>query len=138
MSPTRRAGGHGGFTLVEVLVAALVGLLVLAAGGQLGLNIFHQRASYDSISAATSLAERQFELLRDIQSPSSDSNFTTGSHTATNSPMKQDGTSGGPYNVTWTVVDNTPMTGVKKITVNVTHTSDPSVNVQLITYYKTS
>src|SRR5256885_8733477 len=100
-----RSTNAAGFTLIEVLVAAVIGLVMMVGAGNLGLNALHQRASYDSISTATSLAERQFELLRDIQNPVSDSNFTTGSHTAANSPMKQDGSSGGPYNVSWTVTD---------------------------------
>ena len=137
---------QSGFTVVEVLVAALIGLMMVAAAGNLGLNLFHKRASYDSLSAATSLAERQFELLRNIQNPSADTtNFSNGTHTATNSPLTQSGTAGGPYNVRWIVADPFPSalqgtcasgSGLKKITIQVSHTSDPSVNVELVTHYK--
>lgn len=133
-----RLRSTSGFSLIELLVAAVVGLGMLTGAGLLGLNIFHQRASYDSISAATSLAERQMEILRAIQNPVSNSNFTAGNHTATNSPMKMDGTSGGQYAVTWNVLNDTPMVGVKKITMRVEHLYNKAVNVQLVTYYKVS
>lgn len=134
----QRLRNSSGFSLIELLVAAIVGLGMVTGAGLLGLNIFHQRASYDSISAATSLAERQFEILRAIQNPVSNSNFTDGDHTATNSPMNPNGTSGGQFVVEWNVRDDIPMVGVKKITMRVTHLNNPAVDVQLVTYYKVS
>jgi type II secretory pathway pseudopilin PulG len=53
----------GGFTLIEVAVAAVVGILLVLGIGLLGGNVFHQRISADSNSAAMSLAERHLERL---------------------------------------------------------------------------
>jgi prepilin-type N-terminal cleavage/methylation domain-containing protein len=151
-----RIDSQRGFSLIEVVVALLIGVFMVLSAGNLGAVFFHQRASYDSISAATSLAERVWEQLRDIQNPvggsppgtTTNSNFTNGSHTATNSPMKEDGTAGGPYVVSWTVSDPFPtglvvnsqcasgMSGMKKVVINVTHQNNSAVNVQFVTYYK--
>ena len=141
----RRVPANTGFTLIEVLVALVIGAFLIAGAGQLGVNMFHQRASYDSISAATSLAEKRFEILRDLQNPIT----TLASGSASN--VKEDGTSGGPFNVVWTVTDVLPsavagicptpvsgpvISGTKKVSIRVTHNNNPAVDVNLVTYYK--
>ena len=141
----RRIAADSGFTLLEVLIALILGTFLIAGAGQLGLNIFHQRASYDSISAATSLAEKRFEILRDLQNPIT----TLVSGSATN--LKEDGTSGGPFNVVWTVTNVLPsavagicptpvsgptVSGTKKVSIRVTHNNNPAIDVNLVTYYK--
>ena len=140
IAPMKSKRSEAGFSLIEVLVAAIVGLGMVTAAGLLGLNIFHHRASYDSISAATSLAEREFEILRDLQNPVS--SLVSG----TASGLNPNGTSGGQFNVAWTVTDPFPtalqgncaagVSGVKKVSIRVTHTNNPAVDVNLVTYYK--
>jgi competence protein ComGC len=70
-----------GFTLVEAIVAALVGVILVVAVGRVGQSVIHQRSSTDSNSAATSLAEWQMEkLLADpVQKPELDGLCSGGS-----------------------------------------------------------
>jgi Tfp pilus assembly protein PilV len=136
---------HSGFTLIEVAVAGVIGVILVLAVGKLGLNATHQRVSSDSISAAVSLAEQRLEKLKALPSPATASDLTVAgnTHADPSNPIKEDGTAGGKYNVTWTVTDSGagafyPAPGVKKIVINVQHANNPMVNVTLATYYKVS
>jgi hypothetical protein len=141
-----------GFTLIEVGVAALVGLVLVLGVGLLTENLVHRRASVDSISASLTLAERQMEQLLSKQYPASDAELTAGTHgpgSCVSPPCKVDHTGApslnGPYLMQWVVVDNSgatnsplvdPTMSTKKITVTVTHVNDPSALATLQTYYK--
>jgi len=144
-----------GFTLLEVLIAALIGLVLVLGVGLLGESLERRRASTDSSSAAMTLAERQMEQLLALASPASASNLTAGTHgpgtPCTSPPCKITATGDtntltGPYLMQWTVVDNaasgtalidpTSPSSTKKITVLVTHVSNPFIHATLQTYYK--
>ena len=153
-----------GFSLLEVLVAIVVGALVVIGVGLLGERLVHHRATSDSNSAAMSLAERQMEQLLADPTP----NPTGGAcpaanlcgaappagqtHTLTNRNV--DLTSGGPYTVRWIVVNNdnstqtSPLklssgtnptqTIVKTITVTVTLPNNPLVSASIKRHYRLS
>ena len=116
-----------GFSLIEAVVAIVIGALVVVAVGGLSERLIHHRATADSNSASMSLAEWQMErLLADpISTPSpsgctplagcpnlcpAPASLTTtspalcaGTHPAIT--MQANGTATGPFRVQWTVVD---------------------------------
>jgi Tfp pilus assembly protein PilV len=131
-----------GFTLVEVVVGGLVGAVLVVAIGLLGQNLVHQRTSADSESAAISLAERALERLK-----SPGANLTAGSY----GPYLSNGggatTLNGPFSMQWSIIDNTssstsplvsPTLDSKRLTVTVTHVSNPHVRASFTTYHKAS
>jgi prepilin-type N-terminal cleavage/methylation domain-containing protein len=147
-----------GFSLIEVLVAIVVGAIVVIGVGLLGERLVHHRATSDSNSAAMSLAERKMEqLLAASTPPTCPGDDLCGgappgglNHTLSNQNV--DLTSGGPYTVLWNVVDNdnstqtTPLklssgtnptqTIVKTITVTVTLPKNPLVNASIKRHYR--
>jgi type II secretory pathway pseudopilin PulG len=151
-----------GFTLVETLVALVIGVAVVLGIGALGERLVHHRVTTDSNSAAMSLAERQMEvLLADpISNPAAAqcpaANLCGGAPptglthgpTSVNENLAPSGS--GPYSVRWTIINgSTASTSplvlaagasslVKKITVTVTHLRNPQVSATLVRYYKVS
>jgi prepilin-type N-terminal cleavage/methylation domain-containing protein len=151
-----------GFTLIEAVVAVLIGALLVVAMGGLSERLVHHRVTADSNSAAMSLAERQMEaLLADptpnptgAQCPAANlcggappSGLTHGP-TSVNENLVASGS--GPYRVQWVVIDaNSTTTSplalaagstllVKKITVSVSHLRNPQVSASVVRYYKVS
>jgi type II secretory pathway pseudopilin PulG len=150
-----------GFTLIEAVVAMLIGAFVVIAVGGLSERLIHHRATTDSNSAAMSLAVRQMEkLLADSNKtptgcPAPGSLTTSspalcaGTHPAVTA--NADGTGSGPYQVQWTVVNadasaTSPLViptpdpsgalqdPVKQITVTVTMPHNPLVNAQIVRF----
>ena len=139
---------EAGFLLIEVVVATLIAVVVVIAIGLLSENLARRRASADSLSAAVSLAEGQMEQLFALPSPATNFSLTAGNHGPCGTPPCPVDVSGvsnssGPYLLQWSVIDNsssgTPLVdstaSSKKLTVTVSHQSDPYANVNLQTYY---
>ena len=151
MDATRRTSTpfrsrEAGFLLIEVVVATLIAVVVVIAIGLLSENLARRRASADSLSAAVSLAEGQMEQLLALPNPAI--NLLAGAHGPCGTPPCPVDVSGvsnpsGPYLLQWIVIDNsssgTPLVdstaSSKKLTVTVSHQSDPYANVNLQTYY---
>ena len=116
-----------GFTLIEVLLAfAVMSVALLAMSGMM-------TTAYSTIdrsgeqTAASVLSQQRLESLRNKAFTSSTLNAGTTTETLT-------GTYAGYSRVT-TIVDNTPRTGVKRLTVQ---TNTPSgISVQSVTYMTT-
>jgi len=148
-----------GFTLVEAVVAIVVGALVVIGVGGLSERLIHHRATTDSNSAAMSLAEKQMEtILADpTETPSGCPGILTSSSPAlcagTHPVQTVDATGttsvAGPYRVQWTVVDASAaaasplvpptvvggVTGpMKQITVTVTLPNNPLVNATIVRF----
>lgn len=124
-----------GFTLSEVAVAMLIGMILVVPIGKLNLNVTHQRITSDEISVTTHLASQGLEQLLALQSPATASDLTAGSHGPT--LLGADGQpSLGPYRRSWTVNDNVPDANSKRLTVTVTHDNNPQARCTLVTYYK--
>jgi Tfp pilus assembly protein PilV len=150
------------FTLVETLVAVVIGVAFVLGIGALGERLLHHRATTDSNSAAMSLAERQMEtLLADpnpnptgAQCPAADlcggappGGLTHGPTSVNESLVAS---ASGPYRVQWVVVDASAVSTspfvravgssslVKKITVTVSHLRNPQVSATLVRYFKAS
>jgi type II secretory pathway pseudopilin PulG len=145
---TRVTSREAGFSLIEVVVALLIAVVVVIAVGLLSENLARRRASADSLSAAVSLAEGQMEQLFALPNPATHASLTAGAHGPCGTPPCPVGVNGvsnasGPYLLQWTVIDNsssgTPLVdstaSSKKLTVTVSHQSDPYANVNLQTYY---
>ena len=125
---------EAGFTLIETVVAAVVGVILVLAVGLLGGSIVHQRTSADSTSAALSLAEWQLEQLRALPSPQTAAALTAGTHGPTS--VSASGISGGPFRITYVVIDGmSGISNLKDISVTVSHATNPMINAQLHTYY---
>lgn len=143
-----RSSSERGFSLVEALVALLVGLGLVLGLGNLGQRLAHHRTTTNSNSAAMAYAEQQMEKLLADQNPRASgaacpaNPLCAGSHSATI----------GDFNVTWTVADSSNATSsplimactnpsctftftVKKITVTVTHTKNPAVAASITRLY---
>lgn len=129
-----------GFSLIETLVAMLVALTVVSAVGLMGMRLTHRRSSSASLSAATSIAEKAIESLRPLTVPPT---VVLANGTTTNL-VDETGTTavGGPYSRTVTIADGPTMTvggssrALKRVTVVVTHVTNPEVSVRLETYFR--
>lgn len=153
-----------GFSLIEAIVAILIGVTVVLGLGGLSERLIHHRTTADSNSAAMSLAERQLEKLFAIsgaaKSPPAGCSVAQDlcggappgglTHGPTNIDINGTASAQGPYRVQWVVIDsstaaNSPLvlppgitSKVKKITITVTHLRNPNVNASVVTYYKVS
>lgn len=155
---------ESGFTLIEAIVAMLVGIIMVVAMGPLTQGLMAHRISSDFDSAAMSLAERQLEqILADANR-----NPTAVACASTPAPALCGGAapdgrahgpvdvnvSGGqtgarPYKVRWSVVDlddsavspfATPVgvdLRVKKVTVTVSKRESATPNATLVRYVET-
>ena len=106
---TRRRPRAAGFTLIEVMVALViisVGLMALVGLVPLGSK---QVASTTQRSRASQLAAGRAERL--LITPYSDADLDPGTHLDDENPVE------GKYWVRWTVEDDQPITGCKRIVV---------------------
>ena len=141
-----------GVTLIEVLVAAAIGLVMVLGLGVLQESLVRRRAATGAISTATALAERQLEQLLASPDLETAADLTAGLHGpngCTSPPCKIDETGAatinGPFRMQWTVVDGDasgttplydPSQTTKQITMSVTHVSDPYARATLVTRTK--
>jgi prepilin-type N-terminal cleavage/methylation domain-containing protein len=151
-----------GFTLIETLVAVLIGTLLVIFAGILGGNLIRHRANADSSSAATSIAQQALELIR--AEPVLDPDATACSVPVCASawpdeinrcprlcarvygpfPVNEHGTPaiGGPYQLSWVVTDGQPVAlsdvDSKRVVVEVSHENNPLVRSRLQTYLQVS
>lgn len=107
-----------GFTHVEMMIALLIfglGVLGLAQALPNGIQL---RDRARRMSVATALAQQQVESLRNL--PFTHANLSAGGHTDAGNPVD------GAYSRSWTVVDNDPVVGMKRVSVTVSYpTSSP-------------
>ena len=132
----RLRNSRAGFTLIETAVALVIALGVIGALGLLGEHLTRQRADNEGNATATALATRKMEELLAVQNPTADARLNppgTYSQTVdeTGSPSV-----GGPYAITWTVADNVPIAGSKRIQVVATIMGKANVQSQLVTYLR--
>lgn len=106
----------GGFTLLEVLVALLIFAFGLLAVAALVLTSIQSIGQARHMTDATNLAQQRMEALTNTPYAS----VVTGAHA--NNPITVTGAAGGIYTSTWTVTDNTPATGMKRVTVTTSWT----------------
>lgn len=119
-----------GMTLVELLVVcvivgiAFMGLVGIFPLGMRNLNQSKMR------TVATDLAQQKMEELLGLRPTEAD--LAAGSHDDPDNPVKT------TFNRYWTVTDDTPMIGMKKIVVRVTYQHGTTTrDVQIETYMNT-
>jgi prepilin-type N-terminal cleavage/methylation domain-containing protein len=97
--------GHRGFTLIEVLIAMAIFSIGILAVGTLQITSTNSNASArihtEEYTWVVDRIERMTGLSYD------DTDLTAGDHSDVR----------GPYNISWTVVDDTPVAGAKSIAV---------------------
>jgi Tfp pilus assembly protein PilV len=131
-------------TTLEVVVAILMSLGIVASVGLLGQRTVHHRATAASIAAAASLAEQKLEELRALPNPASAADLTAGEEHRDPGYIDDSGalspSLSGPFRRSWQVWD--PATAayqkLKRVRVSVEHTSNSQVHVELETYIKVS
>lgn len=106
-------GNEKGLTLVELLVVCVI--IAIAFMGLAGLFPVGTRNISESKmrTIATDLAQEKMEVLLNAQS--SDSDLSEGTHADPGNPVKSS------FNRYWSVVDGSPVTGMKRIEVWVTY-----------------
>jgi prepilin-type N-terminal cleavage/methylation domain-containing protein len=102
-----------GFTLIEVLIAmAIFAVGILALAG-LQVTYIGGNASAQMQTEATALGAQVIEHLKSLP-------FDAAELDSTANPHQPPAGGNGPYDVRWTVADNTPVNNAKTIDVTVT------------------
>jgi Tfp pilus assembly protein PilV len=123
MEAPGRFGDERGSSLIEVAVASAMFAIVLLGFTPSVINATRATRSSDNNAAAVTLAQDKLEWLRSLAS--TNANLTAGTHSDTLNPLKANGTTGGIYTRSWTVTNDTPAKGMKRVEMTV---SWPEVN----------
>ena len=117
--------GESGFTMIEALVAlSLFGIGMLALM-QLAPRASHSGNQAHMVSQAMSLAQAKVEELRAL--PETNGELAAGTH--------DDTADLSGYLREWTVTDDTPITGMKQVTVRVSFETLSADSVATISTY---
>ena len=110
---TTAKNNQEGFTLIEVLIAmAIFAVGILALGG-LQVTYIGGNASAQMQTEATALGAQVIEQLKSLP-------FDAAELDSAANPHQPPAGGSGPYDVQWTVADNTPVNNAKTIDVTVT------------------
>ena len=126
MPPAKRAK-DAGFSAVELILAiTFFGILMMGFLGvfPLGLRTVEKG---EHMTLASSLAQDEIERLKTL--PRTDGDLVAGAHADAANPLL------GVYTRTYTITDNTPLAGMKRVDVSVSY-SDNGIprNIQMSTY----
>ena len=104
---------QSGIGLIEIIIAMLIfGVGIAAAMRTLpDSNVATTRAR--NISVATNLAQEEIEAL--MGTPLNSAELAAGDHADPRNPLERH------FTRTWTVTDNVPLTGMKRLAVTVTY-----------------
>jgi len=111
-----RVRNRAGFSLTEVMIALVVfgiGLVGLASSLPNGMQ---SREKARRMSVATFLNKEQIERLRSLSF--NDADLADGLHTDPTNPID------GVFNRRWQVQDDSPLPGMKRVTVSVSFVTD--------------
>jgi prepilin-type N-terminal cleavage/methylation domain-containing protein len=121
-------GNERAMTLIELLVVCVImGIAFLGVAGLFPLGTQNLNESRMR-TVATDLAQEKMEEL--ISARSSHADLNGGSHTDSGNPIRT------TFNRYWTITDNTPMTGMKKIEVQVTYPHGTTTRDIMVVTYK--
>ena len=121
------SGSTAGFTAVELMVSiAFFGILVLGF-----LNLFPMGMRTiekgERISVASSLVQNGLERVKDL--PQGNADIAAGNHVDPDNPIR------GVFTRTWTVTDDTPLPGMKKVDMSVTYVDNGIPRTVLVSTY---
>ena len=121
---------QSGIGLIEIVIAMLIfGIGITAALRTLpDSNFATMRAR--NVSVATNLAQAKIEALMGTSLTSAD--LSAGTHNDPLNPLQR------IYTRTWTVADNSPITGMKRLAVTVTYAGRGNDRSVTLTTYLTS
>ncbi len=120
---THRARASAGFTLIEILVTLTIltlGVLALARMMPEGSKVMSRSRNS---TTATAVAAQKIEDLKAADWYSA--SLAAGTYTDQS----------GPFTRTWTIADDSPMTGLKKLTVTATWTVQGGTRSSVVTTY---
>jgi len=128
-----RDGSARGLTLLEVMIALVILSIGLLALSGMQITSIQANSSGFKSTTAISLADQRMQQLKYLSFSSA--SLTAGIHAET--PMTvsvgtSDGVHGVVYNRSYTVTDNSPITGVKLIVYTVTWTDNGNHTVSLL------
>ena len=120
--------GRAGFTMIEALVA----ITIFGIGSVALLAIAPRSVGFMSrsrqVAKASQLAQAKLEELR--VRPVSDADLSAGAHVDDANPID------GVFTRAWTVADDTPIAGMRRVEVRVSFPSTSADSVtQLVTYF---
>jgi type IV pilus assembly protein PilV len=102
-----------GFSLIEVLIAMTIFAIGVLALAQMQITAIRGNAFSSTTTDGTTLAQDRIEQL--MNSSYDDANLNAGNH----GPVSQ-----GFYNVSWNVLNDTPVANTKTVNVSVTWTAN--------------
>ncbi len=115
--PPQLSGSNSGGSLTEVVVATAIFASTVLGLMNSFLNTRKATFLTENTSAAVTLAQDKLEQIRTLAASSTD--LTAGVHSDSLNPLSSDGTTGGIFTRRWTVTDNTPTTGMKRVEMQV-------------------
>jgi type IV pilus assembly protein PilV len=116
--------GKNGFTLVEVMVALLILLVGLLMLGSMQIVTIKANAASFDITVASTLGQESIEQLK-TYNVTTDPSLTAGSHDATSEAVNHptlipnQTINGVTYTRSYVVATNTPIAGVRTVTLTV-------------------
>ena len=123
-------GNNKGIGLIEIVVAILIfGVGIIAALRMFPVTNASTTRSRN-ITIATNLAQEKLEELMGL--PFGSASLTQGTHNDPLNPLQRH------FTRTWSVVDDTPLAGMKRIDVTVSFPSSSSDSTVTLTTYITS
>jgi len=123
-------GNNKGIGLIEIVVAILIfGVGIIAALRMFPVTNASTTRSRN-ITIATNLAQEKLEELMGL--PFGSASLTQGTHSDPLNPLQRH------FTRTWSVIDDTPLSGMKRIDVTVSFPSSSSDSTVTLTTYITS
>jgi prepilin-type N-terminal cleavage/methylation domain-containing protein len=119
-----------GVGLIEIVIAMLIFALGVTAAMRTLPESNRATMRAQNMTEATNLAQERIETL--MGSPFSDPDLTAGDHVDPQNPVER------IYTRTWTVADNTPISGMKRLAVTVSYTAHGNDNSVTLNTYLTS
>jgi Tfp pilus assembly protein PilV len=116
-SPRRQLRSQAGVSLTEVIVATSIFASTVLGLMNAFLNTTKAAMFTENSSAAITLAQDKLEQLRSL--PSTNSQLAAGTWPDSLNPLAANATTGGIFTRSWTVTNNTPVTGMKRVEMRV-------------------
>jgi type IV pilus assembly protein PilV len=118
-----------GFSMIEIMVALVLFAVGIVALMQIQPQATRVTGRSQQISKATAFAQEEIERLSALEITHAD--LTAGAHDDPDNPLE------GVFVRQWTVTDNKPMAGMKKVDVEVTFPTTSTDSLVSITTYVT-